>query len=105
MALDPLQNKIREMALEQARATEEQQGENTKAAGGFDQLLGRLVTDVDSLQKTAETTISDLAGNAGGVEDVSKKMQEADAAYNLMMQIRHKLVDVYSAVEKKSGEQ
>ncbi|MDD4736623.1 MAG: flagellar hook-basal body complex protein FliE [Kiritimatiellae bacterium] len=104
MNLDPIQSKIRELAREQeALAAEKTPSVGTGAAGrtSFEDVLGQMVDDLDSMQKTAGSTIQELAGEEGAAAgDVAKKMQEADAAYELMMQIRHKLVDVYSAVEQ-----
>ncbi len=104
MALNPIENQIRELSLEQAReaagASKEPIADST-SGGSFEDLLGQLVNDVDSLQKTAGETIHEFATEEGDASTgVGKKMQDADAAYNLMMQIRHKLVDVYSAVDK-----
>lgn len=103
MNLDPIQSKIRELAREQQSEAPEQTATGASSAGrtAFEDVLGKMVDDVDVMQKTAGSSIQELAGEEGAVAgDVAKKMQEADAAYELMMQIRHKLVDVYSAVEQ-----
>ena len=104
MTLDPIQSKIQELArAQQAEAAEERKAASgvTTGASAFEDVLGQMVNDLDSMQKTAGNTIQELAGvEASSTGDVAKKMQEADAAYELMMQIRHKLVDVYSAVEQ-----
>ncbi len=104
MTLDPIQSKIQELArAQQLDAAEEQKATaaaSSTGASAFEDVLGQMVNDLDTMQKTAGNTIQELAGvEASSVNDVAKKMQEADAAYELMMQIRHKLVDVYSAVE------
>ena len=101
MTINPLEQKIREMALEQAAgdvaAKKSSDGAASVKTTGFKDVLGQLVTDVGALQKDAESSIHEFS--EGSTADVSKKMAEADAAYTLMMQIRHKLVDVYSAVD------
>lgn len=103
MTLDPIQNKIASPSIEDLIEQSTPAGRQTEApAAGmrFDQLLGQMVHDLDSLQKTAGTTLHDMAETkTTAPDDVARKMKEADDAYNLMMQIRHKLVDVYSAVE------
>ncbi len=109
MAINSIENQIRELALEQARealTTKQPEGATgAPATGSFEDVLGQLVDDVDSLQKTASETIQEFATDESDASTgVGKKMQDADAAYNLMMQIRHKLVDVYSAVEKRDDQ-
>ena len=103
MTFDPIQQNTA-VARQLEKLIDDANRENNVAAEGmpasdirFDELLGQMVQDVDSLQKTAETTLHELTGEN---LDISQKMKDADDAYNLMMQIRHKLVDVYSAVEK-----
>ena len=102
MNMDPIQSKIRELAREQQSEAPEQTATGASAGRtAFEDVLGKMVDDVDVMQKTAGSSIQELAGEESAVTgDVAKKMQEADAAYELMMQIRHKLVDVYSAVEQ-----
>jgi len=104
MALNPIENQIRELSLEQPRKAAVESKKtvpDSTSEGSFEDILGRLVHDVDSLQKAAGETINDFVTEEGDASTgVTKKMQDADAAYNLMMQIRHKLVDVYSAVDK-----
>jgi len=106
MSVDPIQSKIQELVREQEALAAERQastGAETAGRSSFEDVLGQMVDDLDSMQKTAGNTIQELAGEEGAAAgDVAKKMQEADAAYQLMMQIRHKLVDVYSAVEQHS---
>ena len=106
MSVDPIQSKIQELVREQEALAAERTpstGAETAGRSSFEDVLGQMVDDLDSMQKTAGNTIQELAGEQGAAAgDVAKKMQEADAAYQLMMQIRHKLVDVYSAVEQHS---
>jgi flagellar hook-basal body complex protein FliE len=67
----------------------------------FQKLLRNLVDQVDTLQKDANTSIQGLAtGETTNVHDVTIKMTEAGIAFDLMMQIRNKLLDAYQQILK-----
>ena len=68
---------------------------------GFQDVLRDLVHQVDSLQKTADVSINGLAtGATTNVHDVTIKMAEAGVAFDLMMQVRNKLLDAYQQIIK-----
>jgi flagellar hook-basal body complex protein FliE len=65
----------------------------------FDDTLKGLVGDVDKMQKTAEeTTRRMLTGEVEDVHQVMLAMEEAQTSFQLMMEIRNKLVDAYREV-------
>lgn len=67
----------------------------------FKDLLSGLVKEVDSLQKDADQSIKGLAtGETTDIHDVTIKMEEAGVAFDLMMEIRNKLVKAYQEVLK-----
>lgn len=67
----------------------------------FQKLLRNLVDQVDTLQKDADTSIRGLVtGETTNVHDVTVKMTEAGVAFDLMMQIRNKLLDAYQQILK-----
>ncbi|NCD33675.1 MAG: hypothetical protein EOL87_09715 [Spartobacteria bacterium] len=100
-----IQNKIKELAEQQTADALPKESPHQTDAASFDNILNKMVTDVDSLQQEATHAISGLAETEQqGEEAILSKMKEADNAYNLMMQIRHKLVDVYAEVEKRAPE-
>jgi len=67
----------------------------------FKDLLKGLVDQVDSLQKDADVSIKGLVtGETTDIHDVTIKMEEAGIAFELMMQIRNKLVDAYQQIIK-----
>ena len=71
------------------------------SAGSFKDVLRSLVDEVDSLQKTADASIKGLAtGETTDIHDVTVKMEEAGVAFELMMEIRNKLVDAYQQIMK-----
>jgi flagellar hook-basal body complex protein FliE len=69
------------------------------SAGSFQDVLKSLVDEVDTLQKSADASIKGLAtGQTTDVHDVTVKMEEAGVAFELMMEIRNKLVDAYQQI-------
>lgn len=68
----------------------------------FQGLLKNLVTEVDSLQKDANASIQDLVSGEGNtdIHDVTLKMNEAGVAFDLMMQVRNKLLEAYQQVQQ-----
>ena len=76
-------------------------GANDTPDVSFEDLLKGLVSQVDSLQKDADASIKGLAtGETTDVHDVTIKMAEAGVAFDLMMEIRNKLVDAYQQIIK-----
>ncbi len=70
--------------------------------GGFGDALGAALKNVDTLQTGADTQISNLVQAAPGA-DISKTMvsvEKADVAFQLMLQVRNKVVSAYQDIEK-----
>ena len=73
----------------------------TSSAGGFGDVLKNAVGQVNDLQSSAEQQVSGLL--QGGNVDMSKVMisvEKADVAFQLMMQVRNKIVSAYQDIEK-----
>lgn len=71
------------------------------STGGFGEVLGKYLGEVDSLQKQADTAIGGLAtGDVKDVHDVVLALNEADMAFKLMLEVRNKLVEAYQEVSK-----
>lgn len=71
-------------------------------SGGFGDALSSALNSVDTLQTGADTQISNLLQGSQGT-DVSKVMvsvEKADVAFQLMMQVRNKVVSAYQDIEK-----
>ena len=65
----------------------------------FNDILKSLVDEVDALQKSADASIQGLVtGETKDIHDVTVKMEEAGVAFELMMEIRNKLVDAYQQI-------
>ena len=74
-------------------------GSAEKGKDSFNDILRSLVDEVDTLQKSADASIQGLVtGETTDVHDVTVKMEEAGVAFELMMEIRNKLVDAYQQI-------
>lgn len=68
---------------------------------GFQDVLRDLVGQVNTLQKSADASINGLVtGATTNVHDVTIKMAEAGVAFDLMMQVRNKLLEAYQQIIK-----
>ena len=68
---------------------------------GFGDVLKTAISQVSNLQGSAETQVNTLL--QGGNADMSKVMisvEKADVAFQLMMQVRNKIVAAYQDIEK-----
>ncbi len=82
-------------------ATQEIRGGAAGAGPDFGDLLHGLVEEVDSLQKNADASIEGLVtGETTDIHDVTIKMEEAGIAFDLMMEIRNKLLEAYQQIIK-----
>ena len=70
-------------------------------SGGFGDVLKSAISQVSNLQGSAEQQVNTLI--QGGNADMSKVMisvEKADVAFQLMMQVRNKIVSAYQDIEK-----
>jgi len=91
---------IKPSELEGLKPTEK---ENEEAEGGssFKSVLGDLVKEVDELQSDANRSIEGLVtGETENIHDVSVRMAEAGVAFDLMMEVRNKLLDAYQQISQ-----
>ena len=72
-------------------------------APAFEDVLSGLIKDVDQAQQDADNTITQLKnGEATSIQDVVLKLEEADIAFQMMKEVRNKLVDAYKEVMSQS---
>lgn len=82
------------------------QGEEIKKSSGqvkagekypsFKETLSTFMKDVNELQNKADTSIEKMtAGEITDVHQVLNSVQEANLAFNMMMEIRNKVMDAY----------
>lgn len=73
--------------------------DEAKGSASFQDVLGNLVKEVNGLQQDANRSIEDLVtGENTDVHDVTSRMAEAGVAFDLMMEVRNKLMDAYQQV-------
>ena len=70
--------------------------------GGFADVLKSAIKNVDDLQSGADTKIGNLLGGAPNTDvgNVMVSVEKADVAFQLMMQVRNKIVNAYQDIEK-----
>ena len=79
-------------------------GATDAEAPSFDKVLGDLIKEVDVAQKEADVSIKQLAaGESTNIQDVVMKMEEADIAFQLMKEVRNKLLEAYKEVLSMSS--
>jgi flagellar hook-basal body complex protein FliE len=68
---------------------------------GFSDVLKNAINQVEQLHAGADKQVSDLLqGDRADVHNVMIAVQKADVAFQLMMQMRNKIVSAYQEVEK-----
>jgi len=75
--------------------------DSSSDSGSFGDVLKGAINQVSNLQSTADTQVGTLL--QGGNADMSKVMvsvEKADVAFQLMMQVRNKIVTAYQDIEK-----
>ena len=72
------------------------------AGGGFSDVLKSAIQGVDDLQAGADSKVSNLLQGAPNtdVSSVMVSVEKADVAFQLMMQVRNKIVSAYQDIEK-----
>ena len=72
------------------------------SSGGFDDVFKAAVQQVDQLQTGADQQISSVlsAKSNTDVGNVMASVEKADIAFQLMMQVRNKIVSAYQDIEK-----
>ncbi len=76
-------------------------GDSTASGSGFGDVLKNALNQVTDLQGSADSQINALI--SGGSADMSRVMisvEKADVAFQLMMQVRNKIVSAYQDIEK-----
>ena len=69
--------------------------------GGFSGVLSNALHQVNELSGSAEQQVSNLLkGGSGDMSKVMIAVEKADVAFQLMMQVRNKIVSAYQDIEK-----
>jgi flagellar hook-basal body complex protein FliE len=73
----------------------------TEKSGGFDDALRDAIGQMEELQTNSEQQVSSLLqGERGDVHNVMIAIEKADVAFQLMMQVRNKIVNAYQQVSQ-----
>jgi flagellar hook-basal body complex protein FliE len=70
-------------------------------SGSFASVLSNAVQSVDKLNDSAASQVSNLVqGGGGDINSVMIAVEKADVSFQLMMQVRNKIVSAYQDIEK-----
>ena len=78
-----------------------QNGTGISGEESFSSVLSNAVHTVDQLHTSAASQVSNLLrGGGGDLNEVMVAVEKADVAFQLMMQVRNKIVNAYQDIEK-----
>jgi flagellar hook-basal body complex protein FliE len=67
---------------------------------GFSDVLKNAVESVNQVNDTAEAQVSNfIEGKGGSINNVMMAVEKADVSFQLMMQVRNKIVSAYQSIE------
>ena len=70
-------------------------------ADGFGQVLREAVTQIDQAQGEAQNKIGEvMKGNGGDLHSAMIAVEKADLSFQLMLQVRNKIVAAYQEVSR-----
>ncbi len=70
-------------------------------SGGFGETLRSAMAEMGNLQSQADTKVgSVLEGNGGDVHSALIAVEKADLSFQLMMQVRNKIVSAYQEISR-----
>lgn len=73
------------------------------AADAFNQMLDQSIGRVNQLQNEADSAINDLTtGNRSDIHQTMIAVEKASVAFDLMMQVRNKIITAYETVMRMS---
>jgi len=69
--------------------------------GGFGETLRNAIHSVDQLNQTSDSQVSELLkGDRQDIHNVMIAVEKADVSFQLMMQVRNKILNAYQEVAK-----
>jgi flagellar hook-basal body complex protein FliE len=76
-------------------------GGDSSAEDSFSSVLSNAVHTVDQLHNSAASQVGNmLRGGSNDLNDVMVAVEKADVSFQLMMQVRNKIVSAYQDIEK-----
>lgn len=77
------------------------QGPNAEPSPSFKDVLMENIDQVNQLQQDAEMAIEDLAaGRRDDIDGVLIAKQKADMAFQMLLQVRNKMMDAYEEIKQ-----
>ena len=74
---------------------------NIKNDSSFDNILTKSLKEVNSAQMNANNAVNNLvAGKTENIHETMIQMQKASISFQMMMEVRNKLVDAYNEIIK-----
>jgi flagellar hook-basal body complex protein FliE len=70
-------------------------------AGGFDEMLKDAVGKISQVQKDTESAVRDLS-SGGDVTSAMIAMEKADMTFQLMVEVRNRLITAYEEIMRMS---
>ena len=97
MAIDAVNAPVPQPAAEALGTTAP--GARPAAGHGFGDALREAVGDLDGLSLEAQSKVSSLVSGGGGeVHDAMIAVEKADLSFQLMLQVRNKMVQAYQQI-------
>ena len=70
-------------------------------SGGFREVLDSAISDMQQLESQAEAKVAGvLSGNGNDVHSALIAVEKADLSFQLMMQVRNKIVSAYQEISR-----
>lgn len=96
-----MSNSIQGLPVTNVDFTAVNPGQASGPSGGFTDLLQKAVQQVDGLQNQAQEKITDVVkGNGGDLHSAMIAVEKADLSFQLMLQVRNKIVAAYQEVSR-----
>ena len=74
---------------------------STSSEGGFREVLHGAIDDIQQLEGQAEAKVAGvLSGNGSDVHSALIAVEKADLSFQLMMQVRNKIVSAYEEISR-----
>ena len=76
------------------------QGPGADASTSFKDVLMKQLDQVNRLQQDAELAVEDMVAGKADMETVLMAKQKADIAFQMLLQVRNKMMDAYEEVKQ-----
>jgi len=74
---------------------------DSESGSGFREILHSAIDDIQQLESQAQTKVASvLEGNGGDVHSAMIAVEKADLSFQLMMQVRNKIVSAYQEISR-----